>query len=121
MTDKCVLVAAVFNFEFSFEFFLQLVGTSMAIDSKIAFRNRALELGVTADDIDSLSDAGISSYATFAHCCNFQPGQSDDLALIQFLTTALGAEPAPAEKAKLRRFYFEAHALSLEDLKSRAD
>ena len=93
----------------------------MAIDSKIAFRNRALELGVTADDIDSLSDAGISSYATFAHCCNFQPGQSDDLALIQFLTTALGAEPAPAEKAKLRRFYFEAHALSLEDLKSRAD
>ena len=93
----------------------------MAIDSRVAFNNRAVELGISSEDIEALSTAGINSYATYAYCCNFQPGQSDDTSLTQFLTAALGAEPPAAAISKLRRLYFEAHALSLEDLKSRAD
>lgn len=93
----------------------------MAIDSKVAFANRALELGVSTAHVDALALAGINSYGAYAYCCNFQPGQSDDTALTTFLTDVLGAEPRASEASKLRRLFFEAHALSLEDLKSRAD
>ena len=68
----------------------------MAIDSRVAFNNRAVELGISSEDIEALSTAGINSYATYAYCCNFQPGQSDDTSLTQFLTAALGAEPPAA-------------------------
>ena len=93
----------------------------MAVDSKVAFNNRALELGVSEEQLDALALAGITSYGTFAYCCNFQPGQSDDTALTTFLTNTLGTELTAATASKLRRLFFEAHALSLEDLKSRAD
>ena len=93
----------------------------MAIDSKVAFQNRAIELGIEQDDVEVLSDKGINSYATYAYCCTFQPGQTDDTALTNFLTTTLGAAPNAAAITRYRRLFFEAHALSLEDLKSRAD
>jgi hypothetical protein len=93
----------------------------MAIDSKVAFQNRAAELGIEEADIEALADKGINSYATYAYCCTFQPGQTDDTALTNFLTTALGAAPDAASSTRFRRLFFEAHALSLEDLKSRAD
>ena len=93
----------------------------MAIDSKVAFQNRAVELGIDQAEIDSLETAGIHSYATYAYCSTYQPGQNDDTALITFLTTTLGGAPSAASTARFRRLFFEAHALSLEDLKSRAD
>eukprot|EP00435_Cladocopium_sp_Y103_P021325 s1919_g5.t1 len=80
-----------------------------------------IELGLEQASIDTLSAAGINSYATYAYCCTYQPGQNDDSALVQFLTQSLGAEPSAAATSKFRRLFFEAHALSLEDLKSRAD
>ena len=93
----------------------------MAIDSKVAFQNRALELGITQADLETLADSGINSYAAYAYCCTYQPGQNDDTALTNFLATALGAPPSAAATTKFRRLFFEAHALSLEDLKSRAE
>ena len=39
----------------------------MAIDSKVAFQNRALELGIDQLEIDALDAAGINSYATYAY------------------------------------------------------
>ena len=93
----------------------------MAIDSKVAFHNRALELGIDQLEIDALDAAGINSYATYAYCSTYQPGQNDDTALIGFLTTTLGNAPSAASTTRFRRLFFEAHALSLEDLKSRAD
>ena len=93
----------------------------MAIDSKVAFQNRAVELGIEQAEIDALDDAGIHSYATYAYCSTYQPGQNDDTALITFLTTTLGSAPSAAATTRFRRLFFEAHALSLEDLKSRAD
>ena len=94
---------------------------SMALESKISFQNRAKELEIPDDAVEALANAGISTYAGYAYCCTFQPGQNDDTALMDFLTTTFGAEPSPATKAKFRRLFFEAHALSLEDLKSRVD
>ena len=93
----------------------------MAIDSQVAFKDRALELGTANEDIDALAAADTTCYATFAYCCNFQPGQSDESASTAFLTTSLGAAPSAAVASKLRRLLFEVHALSLDDLKARAD
>ena len=44
-----------------------------------------------------------------------------DSALKDFLNDALGAAPDSASMSRYRRLFFEAHALSLEDLKSRVD
>ena len=93
----------------------------MALDSKVAFQNRATELGIDQGEIDALDTAGINSYATYAYCSTYQPGQNDDTALTDFLGTALGVAPTAASITRFRRLFFEAHALSLEDLKSRAD
>ena len=48
----------------------------MAIDSKVAFQNRALELGIDQTEVDALEVAGINSYATYAYCSTYQPGQN---------------------------------------------
>ena len=93
----------------------------MALDSKVAFQTRAKQLGVEQAAIDALEAKGIASYATYAYCCTFQPGQVDDTALRDFLKDALGAEPDTATSSKFRRLFFEAHALSFEDLKARVD
>ena len=93
----------------------------MAIASQVAFKDRALDLGIANEDIDALVAADITSYVVFAYCRDFQPGQSDNSTWTAFLTTALGAAPSAAEASKFRRLFFEAHALSLEDLKPRAD
>ena len=92
----------------------------MAIASQVAFKDRALDLGIANEDIDALVAADITSYVVFAYCRDFQPGQSDNSTWTAFLTTALGAAPSAAEASKFRRLFFEAHALSL-DLKPRAD
>ena len=91
----------------------------MAIDSRVAFQNGAAELGIEQDDIEALAEKGINSYATYAYCCTFQPGQTDDIALTNFLGTALGAIPNAAAATRFRRLFFEAHALSLEEIESR--
>ena len=41
----------------------------MALDSKVAFQARAIELGVTQVDVTALEAKGITSYATYAYCC----------------------------------------------------
>ena len=83
----------------------------MAIDSKAAFQNRALELGIEQLEVDVLDAAGIS-YATYAYRSTYQPGQNDDTALIAFLTMTLGNAPTAASTTRFRRLFFEAHALS---------
>ena len=50
----------------------------MALDSKVAFQTRAKQLGVEQAAIDAL-EANIASYATYAYCCTFQPGQVDEM------------------------------------------
>ncbi|CAL1152867.1 unnamed protein product, partial [Cladocopium goreaui] len=63
---------------------------------RVAFQNRAVELGIAQADVEALSDSGINSYATYAYCCTFQPGQTDDTALTTFLATVLGNTPDAA-------------------------
>ena len=49
----------------------------MAIDSKVAFQNRALEFGIEQANIDTLANEGIVSYATYAYCCTHRRPRND--------------------------------------------
>ena len=93
----------------------------MALDSKVAFQQRAAQCLIPLSSIDALEANGIDTYATFAFCCNYQPGSQDDGPLFDYLERVLGSRPDAAESAKFRRLFFEAHALCLQDLKSRLE
>jgi len=93
----------------------------MALDSRVAFKERALELGIDNDDLTALAAGGIGSFSEYAFCCAHQPGaQSDDL-LFNHLETILGTKPAGASASNYRRLFFERHAMALKDLQSRLE
>ena len=94
---------------------------AMSLDPKASFKLRAQEVGITDAQLTALEGRGVSTYADFAYCCTYQPGQADDTPLLQFIERALGAAPTAGVAAKFRRLFFESHALSLQDLKSRLD
>ena len=66
----------------------------MALDSKVAFQARAIELGVSQADVAALEAKGITSYATYAYCCTFQPGQVEGSTCLQVDLTLLGCTTA---------------------------
>lgn len=93
----------------------------MALDSTAAFKERALEVGVTTDEVTALSNGGISTFAQFAFCCAYQPGAQSDDALFDHLEHILGTRPTGATASSFRRLFFECHAMSLKDLQSRLE
>ena len=93
----------------------------MALDSKASFSQRAIEVGLTAANVRALEVAGVDSFAKYAYCTAYQPGQADDTALVDFLNRTLGAPQPAGTLASARRLFFESHALALDELRSRAD
>ena len=93
----------------------------MALDSKIAFQQRALQCGIAQAEIEHLEMAGIFTYAQFAFCSPYQPGALNDGPLLDELENCLGARPQGAAAANFRRLFFESHALALQDLKNRME
>ena len=93
----------------------------MALDSTVAFRQRAKEVGIEAADLVALERAGISTFSQLAFCCAYQPGGQDDTALFDHLARVLGSRPDNASASAYRRLFFESHALALQDLKSRLE
>jgi hypothetical protein len=64
---------------------------------------------------------GISTMGQYAFSCGGQAGSTDEQPLINMLQTILGAAPSLAVLASARRLHFEAHALSLDDLRYRLE
>ena len=93
----------------------------MALDSKASFVQRALEVGLTDRQVQAIDAAGVNSFARYAYCTAYQPGQSDDAPLVQFWTDALGGAPDAGTLASARRLFFESHALALDELKTRSE
>ena len=93
----------------------------MALDSKASFVQRAIEVGLTDRQVQALDTAGVNSFARYAYCTAYQPGQVDDTPLVQFWTRALAADPDAGTLASARRLFFESHALALDELKTRSE
>ena len=93
----------------------------MALDSRISFRQRAIQIGVDSDDVDALQTSGIDTFAKYAFCSPFQPGSADEKPLLTFLEEALGEAPNTDKMSKLRRLFFESHALCLQELRQKVE
>ena len=91
-------------------------GRAMALDSKAAFRQRAVEAAIPDAEIDALAAGGIETFAQFAFCTSYQPGTGSDDALFDHLKHILGAKPTGAKASHYRRLFFESHSLALKDL-----
>ena len=85
----------------------------------MAFQQRAHQIDFTAAEVDALELAGVDTFAKYAFCSEYQPGQSDEKPLIAFLEGALGE--APSDLSKFRRLFFESHALCLQDLRQKVE
>ena len=93
----------------------------MALDSRVAFQQRAVQCGVPQAGVDELETNRITTFAQFAFCCAYHPGAQDDTPLLVALEGYLGARPQGAAAATYRRLFFKSHALALQDLKNRME
>ena len=92
----------------------------MALDSRVAFQQRAAQVDIPAADIDALELAGIDTFAKYAFCSQYQPGAPDERPLVD-LRNCLGEAPNEAVMSKYRRLFFESHALCLQDLRQKVE
>ena len=95
--------------------------SGMALDSRAAFKERALEVGISATDVTALSNGGIATFSQFAFCCAYQPGAQTDGPLFDHLELVLGTRPAGADASAYRRLFFECHAMALKEFQSRLE
>ena len=87
-----------------------------SLDSKAAFKERALAIGISPDHVEKFSAAGLDTFGSFAFSIPYHPTASDETALIKFVSDTLKGKVAPAVAACYRR-----HTLALADMKSRLE
>ncbi|CAE7283062.1 unnamed protein product, partial [Symbiodinium sp. KB8] len=91
------------------------------LDSEVEFKRRALQLGVTASNIDSLIASGFKTFGQFAFSVPYQPGSADESPLVELLTSSLSGEPEADQLSCLRRLFWESHGLAVRDLRLRQE
>ncbi|CAE7514263.1 unnamed protein product, partial [Symbiodinium microadriaticum] len=91
------------------------------LDSEVEFKRRALQLGVTASNIDSLIASGFKTFGQFAFSVPYQPGSADESPLVELLTSSLSGEPEAGQLSCLRRLFWESHGLAVRDLRLRQE
>ncbi|CAE7352604.1 kptA, partial [Symbiodinium sp. CCMP2456] len=91
------------------------------LDSEVEFRRRALQLGVSSTNIDSLIASGFKTFGQYAFSVPYQPGSADESPLVDMLTSSLSGEPDAGQLACLRRLFWEAHGLAVRDLRLRQE
>ena len=93
--------------------------TSVGLDSTASFKSRALEIGMSEALCNLLRDNGVSTHGAFAFICPYIAGQGDEAVLMD-ATEALIHRPLTApEEIVIRRLFFEAHTMSIADMKQR--
>ena len=93
----------------------------MAVDSKASFIARVKELNIPDRFRTALEDKHIDTYARFAFISAYQPNSGDEKPFLQALNSILGEEVDTAELPAFRRLFYEAHTLSIQDLRTRLD
>ena len=90
-------------------------------NSTPVFKQRAAELGLGAELIQSLDTAQINTFARLAYLTTYQPGQPDDSVLFDKLTDVVGRELVDFERANVRQLFYEASAVAIAELKQRVE
>ena len=82
-------------------------------NSAPVFEQRAKELGLPEDLIDSLKAAHVNSFARLAYLTPYQPGQPDDQVLFDKLEEIATRHLHDFEKACFRQLFYEASAITV--------
>ena len=92
-------------------------------DSEAYFDQRMNTLGLPMPVQTDMRTRGWTSMGSFAFSSPFQPGQSDEGPFVQgVLVPLLGANwGADVATPRVRRLYFEAHTISVQDLRRRVE
>ena len=85
------------------------------------FEQRAKELGVPEDLIDSLKAAHVNSFARLAYLTPYQPGQPGDQVLFDKLEEIATRHLHDFEKACFRQLFYEASAITVSELKQKVE
>ena len=94
-----------------------------AIESEAYFDGRMATMGISGGVIVKIKAKGWSCLADFAYASAYIPGQGNDEAFVTSVLVAVvgqAYEDSP-DTPKLRRLYFEAHTLSVADLRRRTE
>lgn len=94
---------------------------SSMIESTAVFRQRSIQIGLTANQVDLIEAAGYGTLARFAFCCNYAPHNADETPLVDALNGMLGGIQSAATLGLARRIFFEAYTLSSQDLRQRIE
>ena len=90
-------------------------------DSAAVFKARAADIGLTDDEFKKLEDQGLTTMASFAFCCHFNPSASDEKPLVDLVTKVLATAPTLKQMSCFRRLFAEAYATIASDIKARVE
>ena len=94
---------------------------SVTLDSEAAFKERALKIGLSQDNVDALNVAGFRTFGAVAFAVSATPNAASEDEVKQWIRTVFGALLSPHQLACMRRLHFEAQSLSISDMKSRVE
>ena len=90
-------------------------------DSAAVFKARAADIGLTDDEFKKLESQGLTTMASFAFCCHFNPSASDEKPLVDLVTKVLATSPTLKQMSCFRRLFAEAYATIASDIKARVE
>ena len=94
---------------------------SSAVESKPFFKSRALQLGISEANVDTLERSNLGTYGSFAFLVPYNAASTDLEQLKTSLTAILGSEPSVAEMSLWRRLQFDSHTHVLSDARARIE
>ena len=94
---------------------------SVTLDSEAAFKERALKIGLSQDNVDALLVAGFKTFGAVAFAVSATPNAASEDEVKQWIRSVFGSLPSAHHLACVRRLHFEAQSLSISDMKTRVE
>lgn len=94
---------------------------SSTLDSEAVFRARALQVGLSSTDLDTIVAAGVKTFSTLAFACSYTPGSSDDSSFVTLVNRLFGVDPGIGVTSVMRRLHLESHTMALQDVRARLE
>ena len=91
------------------------------LDSVAVFTSRCEQLGLDVNRLKAIQDENVCTYSKFAYSCAYQPYSSDETPFLTMLDKLFNGLPDLGTVSILRRIFCEAHALCLQDMRSRCE
>lgn len=98
--------------------------TSSLLDSKATFEARLQAFGVAPAHVAAMLASNVDTLAKLAFASSSQPGVGDDKPFVQMIHRVLGLNEGDLDDGQLapfRRAWFEAHTVSLSEMRQRVE